>query len=54
VPFLAASPFSALRFTYRRQLHVAAFIEKRFLSNEHLTFRDQYAHTLEDIFDFDH
>jgi hypothetical protein len=30
-----------------------ALIEKRFLSNAHLTARDQNANTLEDMFDFD-
>jgi len=36
-----------------------AFIEQRFLSDggmgaRHLTLRDQYANTLDDLFDFEH
>ena len=31
---------------------ILAFIEKRFLSNKHLTERDAHAWTLDDLFDF--
>jgi phospholipase C len=65
VPFLAISPFSKPRYvshTVGDHTSLLAFIEKRFLSagdgdhddkRLHLTRRDQHAHTLEDLFDFD-
>jgi phospholipase C len=63
VPFLAISPFSKPHFVSHMvgdHTSLLALIEKRFLSvngavsSPHLTARDQYANTLEDMFDFDH
>ena len=62
LPFLAISPFSKAHYvshTVGDHTSLLAFIEKRFLSLDdeggrlHLTERDQHAHTLEDMFDFD-
>jgi phospholipase C len=62
VPFIAVSPFSKPHYvshTVGDHTSLLAFIEKRFLSpsspgatRPHLTARDQYAATLEDLFDF--
>ena len=62
VPFIAVSPFSKPRYvshTVGDHASLLALIEKRFLSladgggtRPHLTARDQYAATLEDMFDF--
>jgi phospholipase C len=63
VPFLAVSPFSKPHYvshTVGDHTSVLAIIEKRFLSSgaalqrPHLTARDQFANTLEDMFDFTH
>jgi phospholipase C len=68
VPLVAISPFSKPRYvshTVGDHTSVLALIEKRFLSvagdgdgdrddRLHLTKRDQFADTLEDLFDFDH
>ena len=62
VPFMAVSPFSKPHYvshTVGDHTSLLAFIEKRFLSFDdevgrlHLTKRDQHAHTLEDMFDFE-
>jgi phospholipase C len=63
VPFIAVSPFSKPHYvshTVGDHTSILALIEKRFLSVDsegeerpHLTARDQHAHTLEDMFDFD-
>ena len=60
VPFLVVSPFAKPHYvshTIGDHTSLLAFIEKRFLrtnnSRLHLTLRDQYAGTLEDLFDFD-
>ena len=61
VPFLAISPFSKPHYvshTLGDHTSLLALIEKRFMSPDlvskpHLTARDRYAHTLEDMFDFD-
>src|SRR5262249_37523537 len=60
VPFIAVSPFSKPHYvphTVGDHTSILAFIEKRFLSSGgerlHLPRRDQHAHTLEDLFDFD-
>jgi phospholipase C len=59
VPFLVVSPFARPHYvshTIGDHASILAFIEKRFLSGggsrAHLTLRDQYANTLEDLFDF--
>jgi len=60
VPFLAVSPFSKRHYVSHMNgdhTSILAFIEKRFLNPKgqpplHLTARDQSAHTLEDLFDF--
>ena len=62
VPFIAVSPFSKPHYvshTVGDHTSLLALIEKRFLSladgggtRPHLTARDQYAATLEDMFDF--
>ena len=61
VPFIAVSPFSKPHYvshTIGDHTSLLALIEKRFLSNEnmdvrpHLTARDLYAATLEDMFNF--
>jgi len=59
IPFVAVSPFSKPHYvshTIGDHTSMLALIEKRFLAAsgtpEHLTLRDQYAHTLEDMFDF--
>src|SRR5436190_151804 len=62
VPFIAVSPFSKPHYvshTVGDHASLLALIEKRFLSladgggtRPHLTARDQYAATLEDMFDF--
>ena len=63
VPLLAISPFSKPHYvshTIGDHTSLLALIEKRFFTSDggaprpHLTARDQYADTLEDIFDFDH
>jgi phospholipase C len=63
VPFIAVSPFSKPHYvshTVGDHTSLLALIEKRFLSlggegeRPHLTARDQHAHTLEDMFDFNH
>jgi phospholipase C len=60
VPFIAVSPFSKPQYvshTVGDHTSLLALIEKRFLNAGelplHLTLRDQYANTLEDMFDFD-
>jgi len=63
VPFIAVSPFAKPRYvshTVGDHTSLLALIEKRFFSlsgqggtRPHLTARDQYAATLEDMFDFD-
>jgi phospholipase C len=57
IPFVAISPFSKRHYvshTIGDHTSILALIEKRFLTvgGEHLTLRDEYAHTLEDMFDF--
>jgi phospholipase C len=59
IPFVAISPFSKRHYvshTIGDHTSILALIEKRFLTvggtREHLTLRDEYAHTLEDMFDF--
>jgi phospholipase C len=55
VPFIAVSPFAKPHYvshTVGVHASLLALIEKRFLHNEHLTLRDAYADTLEDLFDF--
>jgi phospholipase C len=61
VPFIAVSPFSKPHYVSHAvgdHASLLALIEKRFLNVAgeplHLTLRDQYANTLEDMFDFDH
>ena len=65
VPFIAVSPFSKPHYvshTVGDHTSILALIEKRFFSLDsggesarpHLTARDQHAHTLEDMFDFNH
>lgn len=69
VPFLAVSPFSKPHYvshTVGSHTSLLALIEKRFLTintdgdgdkddnaRQHLTLRDQFSNTLEDLFDFD-
>lgn len=69
VPFLAVSPFSKPHYvshTVGSHTSLLALIEKRFLNinsdgdgdkddsaRQHLTLRDQFSNTLEDLFDFD-
>jgi phospholipase C len=65
VPFLVVSPFAKAHYvshTVADHASLLAFVEKRFLSDQslggggsplHLTLRDQYADTLEDLFDFE-
>jgi phospholipase C len=60
VPLMAVSPFSKAHYvshTAGDHRSLLALIEKRFLAPAsgplHLTRRDQYANTLEDLFDFD-
>ena len=62
VPLMAVSPFAKahhVSHTVGDHTSLLAFIEKRFLSWDdaegrlHLTSRDQHAHTLEDMFDFE-
>jgi phospholipase C len=60
VPFLAISPFSKPHYvshTVGDHTSILAFIEQRFLTRPrrpplHLTLRDQYASSLQDMFDF--
>jgi phospholipase C len=61
VPLIAVSPYSKPRYVSHAigdHDSLLALIEKRFLNTGsgplHLTKRDQYANTLEDMFDFDH
>jgi phospholipase C len=65
VPLLVISPFAIPHYVSHGvadHTSLLAFIEKRFLSDPassggsrlHLTLRDEYAGTLEDLFDFDH
>ena len=61
VPFIAVSPFAKsqhVSHTVADHTSMLAFIEKRFLNSRgeraHLTARDLHAHTLEDMFDFNH
>jgi len=57
VPFVAISPFSKpgyVSHTVGDHTSMLALIEKRWMNGQHLTKRDQYANTLEDLFDFDH
>jgi len=64
VPLVAISPFAKPHYvshTIGDHASLLALIEKRFLSiggngttPAHLTLRDQYANTLEDMFDFFH
>ena len=64
VPFLVVSPFAKAHYvshTVGDHASILAFIEERFLNDQssggtgrlHLTLRDQYASSLEDLFDFD-
>jgi len=64
VPLLVVSPFAKARYvshTVGDHASILAFIEERFLNDQasggtgrlHLTLRDQYASSLEDLFDFD-
>lgn len=65
VPFLVVSPFAKPHYvshTVADHASILAFIEERFLNDGptgsgpgrlHLTLRDRYADTLEDLFDFD-
>lgn len=60
VPFMAISPFSKPAYvshTVGSHTSLLALIEKRFLSAGgsplHLTLRDEFSNTLEDMFDFD-
>ena len=65
VPFLVVSPFAKPHYvshTIADHASILAFIEERFLNDSptgsgpgrlHLTLRDQYADTLEDLFDFE-
>ncbi len=60
VPLIAVSPFSKPKYVSHSlgdHTSLLALIEKRFLSPggqvQHMTKRDQYANTLEDLFDFD-
>jgi phospholipase C len=59
IPFIAISPFSKPHYDSHvigDHTSMLALIEKRFLSSggttQHLTLRDEYAHPLEDMFDF--
>ncbi len=58
VPLMAISPFSKPHYvshTVGDHTSLLALIEKRFFSpRPHLTARDRHAHTLEDLFDFNH
>jgi phospholipase C len=61
LPFIAVSPFSKPNYVSHRvgdHTSLLAFIERRFLTiNDerlHLTNRDQFAHPLEHLFDFNH
>lgn len=57
IPFIAISPFSKPTYvshTVGDHTSMLALIEKRWMNGQHLTKRDQYANTLEDLFDFDH
>jgi len=62
VPFIAVSPFSKPSYvshTIGDHASILALIEKRFAptpdgGHQYLTARDQYADTLEDLFDFEH
>src|SRR5205807_717937 len=62
VPLIAVSPFSKQHYvSHATGDHTSflALIEERFLTasgtpRPHLTRRDERAHTLEDLFDFDH
>ena len=64
IPLIAISPFARPHYvshTVGDHASLLALIEKRFLSTggknstpAHLTLRDQYANTLEDMFDFSH
>jgi phospholipase C len=64
VPFIAVSPFSKPGYVSHNvsdHTSVLALIEKRFMAplgkggndHPHLTRRDQFADTLEDMFDFE-
>jgi phospholipase C len=55
-PLIAISPFAKSHYVSHvanDQTSILAFIEKRFLGNDHLTARDASAKPLEDMFDFD-
>ena len=61
IPFVAISPFSKPHYVSHvigDHTSMLALIEKRFLTTsgtrQHLTLRDEYANTLEDMFDFSH
>jgi phospholipase C len=61
IPFIAVSPFSKPSYvshTIGDHTSLLALIERRFLTihgvTQHVTKRDQYANSLEDMFDFDH
>jgi phospholipase C len=63
IPFVAVSPFSKPHYvshTIGDHTSMLALIEKRFFSTgvtgtrAHLTLRDEFANTMEDMFDFDH
>jgi phospholipase C len=61
VPFVAVSPFAKAHYVAHAvadHTSLLAFIERRFLTGSdgvrlHLTLRDEYADTLEDLFDFE-
>jgi phospholipase C len=61
VPLLVVSPFAKAHYvshTIADHTSLLAFIEQRFLTDSggmrrHLTARDQYADTLQDLFDFE-
>jgi phospholipase C len=55
VPFVAISPFSKRHYvshTVGDHASILKLIESRFLAGAHLTRRDQYANSLQDLFDF--
>jgi phospholipase C len=58
LPLIAISPFAKPHYVSHMvgdHTSLLALIEKRFFSPRvHLTARDQHAHTLEDMFDFEH
>jgi phospholipase C len=54
-PLIAISPFAKRNYVSHvpnDQTSILALIEKRFLSNEHMTAHDASARSIEDLFDF--